>query len=58
MRTSHFVPSNEELAHPKCPNCGAQMWLARISPDKPGRDERTFECPQCNHSVTEIVKYK
>ena len=26
------------------------MWLA---PDKPDHDERTFECAECNHSVTE-----
>ena len=24
------------------------MWLARIEPDEPDRDKRTFECPACD----------
>jgi transcription elongation factor Elf1 len=34
------------------------MWLALITPDKPHHDQRTFECPECNHSITEVAKYK
>ena len=34
------------------------MWLARIAPDRPDHDQRTFECPECDHAITEIVKYK
>ncbi len=35
------------------------MWLARIEPtNKPDYDQRTFECPQCNHSETMTVKFK
>jgi hypothetical protein len=34
------------------------MWLARIEPDEPGRDKRTFECLQCNNLVSQIVKYR
>ena len=34
------------------------MWLARIEPDGSNHDRRTFECPHCDHSITEIVKYK
>jgi transcription elongation factor Elf1 len=35
------------------------MWLARIEPtDKPDYDQRTFECPQCDHSETMMVKFK
>jgi len=47
-----------EIAAPKCPKCGTHMWLARIEPDAPDYDRRTYECPECDHSVTEIVKYK
>jgi hypothetical protein len=27
------------------------MWLARIMPDEPGYDLRTFECPECGHQT-------
>ena len=26
--------------------------------NSPDHDRRTFECPSCDHSVTEVVKYK
>jgi transcription elongation factor Elf1 len=32
------------------------MSLVRIFPDKPGYDQRTFECPRCEHEITEIVQ--
>ena len=34
------------------------MMLARIEPDKPGHDKRTFECPECQHIEIVLVKYK
>jgi hypothetical protein len=34
------------------------MWIARIEPDEPGHDRRTFECPECDHTIIEVVKYK
>ena len=34
------------------------MWLARIEPDKPDHDLRTFECPDCEHTETKVVKFK
>jgi len=34
------------------------MWLARIEPDKPDHDLRTFECPECELSETKVVKFK
>jgi hypothetical protein len=52
-----FGPARLVLDLPKCPNCGAPMWLSCIEPDKPDHDRRTFECPQCDHSHTEVVKY-
>jgi transcription elongation factor Elf1 len=33
------------------------MMLARIEPATPGHDKRTFECPNCNHSESEVVKF-
>jgi len=43
-----------------CPECkSTEMWLALIEPsDEPGYDRRTFECPRCQYSKVEIVKYR
>jgi len=40
-----------------CPECGTAMLLARIEPDQPGNDLRTFECPKCKQSKRRIFKY-
>jgi hypothetical protein len=32
------------------------MYLARIEPDHPGFDLRTFECPSCKHPESILVK--
>jgi hypothetical protein len=31
------------MIRPPCPRCGATMLLARIEPDTPGHDRRTFD---------------
>jgi hypothetical protein len=46
------------LSQPVCPKCGGRMWLSRIEPDEPNHDKRTFECPQCENVVSEVVKYR
>ena len=43
-----FDPDRLVLSLPECPKCGSPMWLARIEPDSPGNDKRTFECPVCD----------
>jgi hypothetical protein len=43
---------------PPCPKCGARMWLVQIEPDAPGHDKRIFECPHCEHVVSETFKYR
>ena len=53
-----FDPARLVLNLPFCPKCSARMWLARIEPDEPGHDKRTFECPQCENVVSEVVKYR
>jgi hypothetical protein len=59
MRASEYVPREKRpIAHPECPACRVQMWLARIEPDKPGHDLRTFECPRCQNEMTEVVRYR
>ena len=44
------------IACPNCPKCGTRMLLIHIFPDRPGHDERTYECPRCEHEVTEIFQ--
>jgi hypothetical protein len=57
MRISHFAPPSQDVEHPNCPKCGTPMWLARIEPEKPHHDKRTYECPACDNVVSEIVKF-
>jgi ribosomal protein S27AE len=57
-QTSGFDPARLVLSLPTCPKCGATMWLARIEPDKPQHDKRTYECPKCEHEVSDVVKYR
>jgi transposase-like protein len=58
MRLYDSIPLKFDIPGPNCPKCGLPMWLARIEPDKPDYDRRTFECPECDHSLTEVVKYR
>ena len=42
-----------------CPKCrAAMMSLSFIEPDKPGWEQRTFECQNCGHSQISVVKIK
>jgi hypothetical protein len=59
MAQQQSTPSQAvALARPACPQCGSLMWLARISPEGPDHDRRTFECPACAISETVVVKFK
>ena len=51
------VPRGLMSAHPTaCPECGAQMLLVRILPDRPGYEKRTYACPWCpQQEVTEVL---
>ena len=35
---------------------GFRDLLVHIFPDRPGHDQRTYECPRCEHEVTEIFQ--
>jgi hypothetical protein len=59
MQQSHIHDPPKPIDLPPCPKCGNRMWLARIEPtDKPDYDQRTFECPRCDHSETMMIKFK
>jgi predicted RNA-binding Zn-ribbon protein involved in translation (DUF1610 family) len=54
MSTSEIIP--RRIFHPKCANCGTQMWLSQIKPDTSGHQQRTFECSKCGNAAVKIVK--
>jgi hypothetical protein len=56
MRKLETDTPKPKMEAPNCPRCSTQMWIARIEPDEPDHHKRTYECPACDHSVTEIVK--
>ena len=39
-----------------CPKCSTPMVLTHLIPDKPGFDSRTFDCPKCGQSETEVFE--
>jgi len=43
MQQSQTTPASISTERPDCANCGMRMFLARIEPDKPDYDRRTFE---------------
>jgi len=45
------------LDRPFCTRCDTAMLLIRIFPDRPGYDQRTYECPRCQHEM-EVIKEK
>ena len=43
------------IERPACPQCLAQMMLARIVPAFSGTDLHTFECTPCNHVLKKLA---
>lgn len=58
MRKEDFARPQITIPHTDCPKCDAPMYLAPIAPDKFDHDERTFECSECDHSITEIARLR
>jgi DNA-directed RNA polymerase subunit RPC12/RpoP len=52
------TPYSNSITRPPCSKCSTVMMLARIAPDAPDHDKRSFECPNCNHEETLVVKYR
>lgn len=52
------APLTIALGCPTCPQCGKRVLLARIIPDRPGYNRRSYECPRREYDLTEIVKLK
>ena len=49
------TPYSDAILRPPCSKCGTKMQLARIEPDMPDHDRRTFECSNCQHSESVVV---
>jgi hypothetical protein len=58
MQQSERTQSVILMGRPACPKCATRMMLARITPEKPDHDRRTFECPGCDHALDEIVRFR
>lgn len=44
---------------PRCTECGSSMYLSRIEPaKKEAHDLRTYECPICQHTEDQEVKFR
>jgi hypothetical protein len=48
----------QSIVRPPCPRCNDRMMLTRIEPHTPGYELRTFECPTCDYSGGEVVKFE
>lgn len=52
-----MAPLNPTRERPACPKCGTEMTLTRVEPRTPGHQMRTFECPSCNWSESDVVAF-
>jgi transposase-like protein len=50
-----IVEPPKQISRPPCRRRGSRMGLVRRSPRQPGYEERTFECPDCNYTFSELV---
>jgi hypothetical protein len=58
MTSDRLPPPGAFDRRPICVHCGFRMTLVRIIPDRPGYDQRTYECSRCDREVMEVVKYR
>jgi hypothetical protein len=56
---TEYQPSTNSNFIPRllCAKCGNSMRLARIEPERPSHEIRTFECPTCGHCTSIVIKY-
>jgi DNA-directed RNA polymerase subunit M/transcription elongation factor TFIIS len=50
------TPASIATKRPSCPKCGTTMMPASIEPHSPEYRKRTFECPNCHHSESALVR--
>jgi hypothetical protein len=57
MPPSNSYALSEAIKVRPCPKCGEPMTLARVEPHTPGYTMRTFECPSCDCSQSDVVAF-
>jgi hypothetical protein len=55
MPSSNSDASSQAIKRGPCSKCDATMLLARTVAHTPGYQMRTFECPSCNGSESEVA---
>jgi hypothetical protein len=45
-------------ARPPCLKCGEKTMLARLEPESPGFERRTFECPSCKNTQQTVAAFE
>jgi len=40
-----------------CTRCATPMLFVRNFPDRPGYDQRTYECARCKHEITVVTEF-
>jgi hypothetical protein len=54
-----LVPKTPPIGQRRCPACGLPLFLVSVNPtEKPGEDERIFECTDCAYAETVIVQFR
>jgi hypothetical protein len=45
------------LDHLFCTRCATPMSLVRIFPERPGYDQRSYECSRCKRVITVVIEF-
>jgi hypothetical protein len=50
------TPHSDSIARPTCEECGTEVRLFGIEPERPGFELWSFECPKCHHIQVQVGK--
>jgi DNA-directed RNA polymerase subunit M/transcription elongation factor TFIIS len=56
LRFQLATPASIATKRPSCPKCGTMMGPARIEPHSAEYRKRIFECRECNHSESSLLR--
>jgi hypothetical protein len=56
LRFQLATPASIGTKRPSCPKCGTMMGLPRIEPHSSEYRKRIFECRECDHSESFLVR--
>ena len=60
MPQAKFVlaPPPKNVGQTACSRCGKKTRLSQTIPDKPGYDQRTFQCVACGHEEVALTRWR